>query len=107
MSHSKPSSFWLSSRGLAALTLVGFAVYFLLVEHGQHLWGLLPFLILLLCPLMHLFMHGGHGHHHADRESAAKPQEQSKESAAYQAGYEQARKDAEQQQHEEPSDERR
>jgi hypothetical protein len=25
--------------------------------------GYLPFLLLLACPLMHLFMHHGHGHH--------------------------------------------
>jgi hypothetical protein len=24
----------------------------------------LPFLVVLACPLMHLFMHHGHGHHH-------------------------------------------
>lgn len=36
-------------------------------EHRVHLSGLvgwLPYLILLACPLMHLFMHGGHGHGH-------------------------------------------
>jgi hypothetical protein len=27
------------------------------------LLGWLPFAIFLLCPLMHLFMHGGHGGH--------------------------------------------
>jgi hypothetical protein len=27
----------------------------------------LPYL-LLACPLMHLFMHGRHGHHHGRRE---------------------------------------
>ena len=25
--------------------------------------ALLPFALLMLCPLMHLFMHGGHGSH--------------------------------------------
>lgn len=25
--------------------------------------GYFPYLILLLCPLMHFFMHGGHGEH--------------------------------------------
>jgi hypothetical protein len=49
--------------------LIGFiaiAAYFLITEHRAHLSGLLcylPFLLLLACPLMHLFMHGGHGNH--------------------------------------------
>jgi len=40
-------------------------VLLLAFEHRMHLSGLLgwlPYLILLACPLMHLFMHGGHGH---------------------------------------------
>ncbi len=32
----------------------------LLTDHRQHLLDFLPFLILLACPLMHLFMHHGH-----------------------------------------------
>jgi hypothetical protein len=46
--------------------LVGFLViagFFLLTEHRAHLLGILPFLLLLACPLMHLFHHGGHGGH--------------------------------------------
>lgn len=46
--------------GFAALALLALAI-----EHRMHLSGLLgwlPYLILLACPLMHLFMHGGHGH---------------------------------------------
>ena len=38
----------------------------LAAEHRVHLLGILPYLILLACPLMHLFMHhdhGGHGQH--------------------------------------------
>jgi hypothetical protein len=36
--------------------------YFLLTEHQAHLLGILPYLLLAACPLMHLFHHGGHGH---------------------------------------------
>lgn len=39
------------------------AAFFLLTEHRAHLFGALPFLLLLACPLMHLFMHHGHGAH--------------------------------------------
>jgi len=38
------------------------AVFFLWEEHRAHLLGALPYLLLLACPLMHLFMHRGHGH---------------------------------------------
>lgn len=34
----------------------------IIYEHTIHVLGLLPFLFLLACPLMHLFMHHGHGH---------------------------------------------
>lgn len=42
------------------LFIVGF---FLTTEQRAHLFGALPFLLLLLCPLLHVFMHGGHGSH--------------------------------------------
>lgn len=51
------------------ITLAIFAVIALLLlwgEHKGHLLDALPWLILLACPLMHMFMHGkhgGHGHH--------------------------------------------
>jgi hypothetical protein len=33
-----------------------------LFEHRLHVLGYLPFLLLLACPLLHMFMHKGHGH---------------------------------------------
>ena len=48
------------------LGFIAIAAYFLLTEHRAHLSGLmqyLPFLLVLACPLMHIFMHGRHGHH--------------------------------------------
>ena len=45
--------------------LIGFlliAGFFLFTEHRAHLLGILPYLLILACPLMHLFHHG-HGHH--------------------------------------------
>ncbi|MGB7300101.1 MAG: DUF2933 domain-containing protein [Burkholderiaceae bacterium] len=56
-------SFWLTPNGLAALGLIGGVLYFLLSEHRAHFIYGLPYLILLLCPVMHFFMHGGHGRH--------------------------------------------
>ena len=55
------------------LAFIAVAAYFLITEHRAHLSGLLyylPFLLLLACPLMHLFMHrghGGHGHEGGDK----------------------------------------
>jgi hypothetical protein len=54
---------FLTSR--AGLVLIGFIIIggvLLFTEHRQHVLGAFVFLPLLLCPLMHLFMHGGHGH---------------------------------------------
>ena len=41
----------------------GIAGFFLLAEHRAHLLGVLPYLLLAACPLLHLFMHHGHGGH--------------------------------------------
>lgn len=37
------------------------AAYFLWTEHRAHTIAYLPFILLLACPLLHVFMHGGHG----------------------------------------------
>ena len=51
------------------------AAYFLLTEHRAHAIQYLPFLLLLACPIMHLFHgHGGHGDHRRDE---AAPKEKS------------------------------
>jgi hypothetical protein len=47
-----------------AVVLIGFltiAVFYLITEHRAHLLGWLPWVLLLACPLLHVFMHGGHG----------------------------------------------
>ena len=49
------------------------AGFFLFTQHRAHVFGLLPYLFLLACPLMHLFHHG-HGHgKHGHGESMRKP----------------------------------
>ena len=56
---------WLKSRtGLVLLVFLAVAAFFLVTEHTAHLFGVLPYLLLLLCPLLHLFMHGKHGKGH-------------------------------------------
>jgi hypothetical protein len=65
--HDPDSSEKTTSR--AKWVFIGFlviAAYFLATEHRAHLSEWLSsygiWLVLLACPLMHLFMHGGHGH---------------------------------------------
>jgi hypothetical protein len=43
------------------------AAFLLFTEHRAHVLGVLPYLFLFACPLMHLFMHHGHGDHHHDQ----------------------------------------
>lgn len=59
----QPPSFWRSPAALTLLVAVAVGGFYLVTEHTAHLLGALPYLILLACPLMHVFMHRGHGHH--------------------------------------------
>ncbi len=55
---------WCPSRTtLVLLGLAAIAVFLLLAGHVDHMVAALPFALILACPLMHLFMHGGHGGH--------------------------------------------
>ncbi len=57
------------SRRWVFWIFLALAVFYLGVEHRAHLAGTLrwlPLAILLLCPLMHVFMHKGHGGHGGD-----------------------------------------
>lgn len=48
----------------ALLGFFAIAAFFLFSEHRAHALGALPYLLLLACPLMHIFMHRGHGGGH-------------------------------------------
>ena len=52
------------------VAFLAIAAFFLFTEHRAHLLGALPFLLLLACQLMHLFMHGGHGAHGGHDENS-------------------------------------
>jgi len=49
-------------RSLALCGVLVVAAFFLWQDHRAHLFGALPYVLLLLCPIMHLFMHRGHDH---------------------------------------------
>lgn len=53
-------SFWRSPSGMALLGFLAVALFFLLTEHTAHFLGVLPYVLLLACLLMHLFHHRGH-----------------------------------------------
>jgi len=57
------------------VAFLAIAAFYLITEHTAHLLGALPYLILLACPLLHFFMHRGHGgpgHRHGGREEDGK-----------------------------------
>ena len=63
---------FLTSR--AGVVLCGFLVIIgilMFTEHRAHVLGALPYLLLLACPFMHFFMHGGHGHRHHQHQAPA------------------------------------
>ena len=71
-------SFVRSRSGVVFLGFGAIAAYFLLREHWSHALGFLPFGLLLLCPLMHVFhRHGGHDAHggggHSNHDSSRSP----------------------------------
>jgi hypothetical protein len=55
--HHPPPGFW-STRYAAGVVVVGaIAAYFLLTEHLAHVVEALPYVLLLACPIVHIFMH--------------------------------------------------
>ena len=67
-------SFFTSRGGIVLVGFLLIAGYFLVTEHSAHLALAIPYLpyaLLAACPLMHVFMHGGHGHHHHSDQDAA------------------------------------
>lgn len=66
-------AFFTSPAGLVLLVLLAAAGTYLWMEHRAHLLGALLWLPLLACPLMHLFMHHGHGRHQKQAGSGYPP----------------------------------
>lgn len=65
-------SFWRSRSGLVLVGFLAIAAFYLLTEHTAHLFGVLPYVLILACPLMHL-LHGGHGGHGGDDHAGHEP----------------------------------
>lgn len=76
MNHNSRTAWrWRSPAGIAFLVFLGIATFFLVTEHWAHLIPVLPWLLLLACPFIHLFMHGGHGGHGGHGSSQNKDSE--------------------------------
>ncbi len=69
--HQQDEGGWRVKAKWVLLGFLAVGAFFLLSEHRAHALGFLPFLILLACPLMHLFMHGGHGSHGGDERGSS------------------------------------
>ena len=54
---------WKTRSGIVPCGFLLVAGFYLVTEHTAHVFGVLPYLLLAACPLMHLFMHHGHGGH--------------------------------------------
>lgn len=60
---SSQGSFWVSRSFFVWLALSLIAGFLLLTEHRAHILGVGLWLLILACPLLHIFMHGRHGGH--------------------------------------------
>jgi len=57
------SGFFSSRANIVLIGFLAIAAFYLIAEHRAHVIPFVPWLLLLACPLLHLFMHGGHGGH--------------------------------------------
>jgi len=55
------TSWWRKPGGIVLIGFLTIAGFLLFTEHRAHVLGILPYLLLAACPLMHIFMHHGHG----------------------------------------------
>jgi len=70
MSTMTRRTLWFLTAGIGAL-----AVVLLVIDHWAHVFGVLPYVLLLACPLMHV-LHRGHGSHSRSaprREAGPRP----------------------------------
>jgi hypothetical protein len=62
-----------SSSGLVVTLVVAALGVYLLATHTGHAFAALPYLLLLACPLMHLFGHHRHSGHKPETSRSTKP----------------------------------
>jgi hypothetical protein len=76
-----------SKANIAMIIFLLIGAYFLVTEHRAHLTGWVsywwPYALLLACPLIHLFMHSGHGHGGHGSSDASNETTKEKEDGAH------------------------
>ena len=63
MNDNHSPSTWSTYSRTVFIAFAAIAFALIAYEHRVHVFGILPWLLILACPLMHLFMHRGHGGH--------------------------------------------
>lgn len=63
MNDNHSSSAWSTYSRTVFIAFAMIALGLIAYEHRVHVLGILPWLLILACPLMHLLMHHGHGGH--------------------------------------------
>lgn len=65
--------FWRTPLSWVFVGFAAIAGFFLITEHTAHTISFLPWLLLLACPLMHIFGHGHGGHKNDKSDDPDKP----------------------------------
>ncbi|MGO6847408.1 DUF2933 domain-containing protein [Rhizobium ruizarguesonis] len=77
MNDNHPPSAWSTYSRTVFIAFAAIALALIAYEHRVHVLGILPWLLILACPLMHMFMHHGHGghsgHDHSRRDAHMTP----------------------------------
>ena len=68
--HTSPTRNWLRTpSGVVLLGFLAVAAFFLITEHWAHVLCALPYVLFLLCPVLHLLLHRSHGNAHAGHDT--------------------------------------
>ena len=74
MNPNEERSGWLKTRsGIVLLCFLAIVGVLLLSEHRAHVLGVIPYLLFLACPLMHVFHHHGHSRPDDERSGQSTP----------------------------------
>lgn len=66
-------AFWRSPLGWLCAALIAVAAGFAATGHAAHVLGVLAWLAILACPLLHVFLHRRHASHASDRATPPAP----------------------------------
>lgn len=71
--NDRSTPWWRNRTKLPFFIFLAIAGYFLWMEHQAHVIEFLPWILILGCVGMHLFMHGGHGRGGHDHSEGNEP----------------------------------